>query len=129
MDKTAKQKLGKRGEDAACDFLRRQGFVVVERNYWKPWGEIDIVARRGEELRLVEVKTVSREWVGEAGDDYEPEDNLHPWKRQRLRRVIETYLLAHPALEELEWQVDAISVYINQAGKVVKIEVLEDLAL
>ena len=129
MDKTDRQKLGKRGEGEACAYLEKQGFTVIERNYWKPWGEIDVIARRGDELRFVEVKTVSREKIGERDDDYEPEDNIHPWKRERLRRVIETYLLAHPHFDELEWQVDAIAVYINQAGKVLKIEWLEDVEI
>lgn len=127
MGRTFKQELGTRGEDEACSFLKRAGFAVVDRNYWRPWGEIDVVVRRGKELRFVEVKTVSREHL-RAGD-YEPEDNMHPWKRQRLHRIIETYLLSHDWCDELDWQVDVISIYINKEGTVLKVEHLEDVAI
>ena len=127
MDKTAKQIIGQKGETAACVDLEKRGFEIVARNYWKPWGEIDLIARRGSELRFVEVKTVTRNFITE--EDYEPEDNIHPWKRRRLRRVIETYLLAEPWADELNWQVDAVCVYLDGEGKVWKIDWLEDVIL
>lgn len=128
MGRTFKQEVGTRGEDEACNFLQRLGFTIIDRNFWRKWGEIDVVARRGNDLRFVEVKTVSREKLDDNAD-YEPEDNLHPWKRKRLRRVIETYLLKNDWCEDLDWQVDAISVYLNRSGKVLKVEHLEDVAI
>lgn len=124
-----KGQIGKIGEDLACLFLKKQGYVVISRNYWKKWGEIDVVAQRGHDLRFVEVKTVSREKL--TVEDYEPEDNMHPWKRQRLRRVIETYLLdkEDEISEETDWQVDVISVYVDREGNELKIEWLEDIVL
>lgn len=131
-----KGQIGKIGEDLACLFLKKHGYAVINRNYWKKWGEIDIVAQRGRDLRFVEVKTVSRNYVtremlAKNSDDYEPEDNIHPWKRQRLRRVIETYLLdkEDEISEETDWQVDVISVYIDREGNELKIEWLEDVVL
>ena len=124
---TYKQKIGQIGEEAACAFLKKHNFTIVERNYWKKWGEIDVVAQRGDDLRFVEVKTVSRATFKK--DDYEPEDNLHPWKRKRLRRVIETYLLEKDLGDDIDWQVDAISVYLNEKGETVHVEHLEDIVL
>lgn len=132
MGITPKQLVGTRGEDEACNFLKKLGFSIVERNFWRKWGEIDVIARKGTELRFVEVKAVTCPFglsPKERGEDYEPEDNLHPWKRKRLRRVIETYLLKNEWCEDLDWQVDAISVYLNQEGMVLKMEHLEDIAL
>jgi len=111
-------------------YLKNQGFDVVERNYWQKWGEIDIVARKNEIIHFVEVKTVSRDRLeDQAGDSYEPEDNVHPWKRQRLARVIQTYLLARQAGDEVEWQVDVLSVYLDREGSLLKMDWLEDVAL
>ncbi len=133
-----KAKIGKIGEDLACVFLVKHGYTIISRNYWKKWGEIDIVAKNKAGLRFVEVKTVTRsgvtrEILGQNKGDYEPEDNMHPWKRQRLRRVIETYLLEQEEKgeigEDTEWQVDAISVYIDQEGRELKIDWLEDIVL
>jgi Holliday junction resolvase-like predicted endonuclease len=59
MPKTEKRKTGDLGEDIASMFLMKQGFIVVERNYLRKWGEIDIVAKKDRTLHFVEVKTVS----------------------------------------------------------------------
>ncbi len=127
---TAKQQVGKRGEDLACEHLIKQGFSIIDRNYWKPWGEIDVVARRGTDLRFVEVKTVTRATLAQVSqDNYDPEENIHPWKQKRLRRIIETYILQKDIPDEIDWQVDAISVYLSPAGDMLKIEVLEDIIL
>ena len=129
MGITSKQLVGTRGEDEACNFLKNLGFSIIERNFWRKWGEIDVVARRGNDVRFVEVKAVSREFVPKGDDGYEPEDNIHHWKRKRLRRVIETYLLKNSWCDDLDWQVDAISVYLNKEGRVIKIDHLEDIAI
>ena len=60
--------IGRLGEDIACRFLKEKGFKVVERNYWKKWGEIDIVAEKEGVLRFIEVKTVTRENNGKEND-------------------------------------------------------------
>lgn len=49
--------LGKWGEDRAVEFLQRQEFGILERNYNSTVGEIDIVASKGDDLYFVEVKT------------------------------------------------------------------------
>ncbi len=76
------------------------------------------------------MKTVSRETVPEEGSDaYSPEDNIHPWKRQRLARTIETYLLERRVSEDRDWQIDSLAVYVNKEGRVLKIDHLEDIIL
>ena len=47
---------GNVGEDIACKFLVKNGFNVIDRNYYKKWGELDVVAKRGNELHFFEVK-------------------------------------------------------------------------
>ncbi|WP_101571250.1 MULTISPECIES: YraN family protein [unclassified Brevibacterium] len=49
--------VGQTGEDLAAEFLQRQGMVVIERNFRCPRGEIDIIARDGDTIVFVEVKT------------------------------------------------------------------------
>ena len=76
----------------------KRGFEIIEQNYNKKWGEIDIIARKGQKLHFIEVKSVSRDslkYVSPETDSYRPEDNLHPWKLERLSRVIQTYLLGY----------------------------------
>src|SRR3989344_5914639 len=102
--------VGKIGEDTACKYLKKHGFTIIERNYWQKWGEIDVVASKGQTLHFVEVKAV----VGiRSGEDYEAEENVHPWKLKRLSRAIQTYLLQRNVPDEKEWQVDVLTVELD----------------
>lgn len=124
---TEKQIMGEMGEDFACNFLKDMGFKIVERNYFKKWGELDIVVKKGEIIHFIEVKTVSRENNFYQNDHYKPEDNLHPWKLKRLGRIVESYLLEKDI--ENDWQFDVVTVYLDKEKKLLKIDFLEDLVL
>jgi putative endonuclease len=132
-NRTQKRKVGDLGEDIACAFLVKRGFVIVTRNYLRKWGEIDIIARKGQELHFVEVKTVSHLPVSHVTDGYRPEDNLHLWKLDRLKRTIQTYLLGYEQKRdvsyETEWQFDVITVYFNPWSGESEVEYMEDVIL
>ncbi len=126
MSKTEKQLTGDVGENLAAMFLMKHNFTIIGRNYRKKWGEIDVIAKKGNEIRFVEVKTVIRDFIKEG--DYEASDNVHPWKLKRLSRAIQTYLLENKINEdEIDWQLDVISVYLNGRGETLKIDWLEDV--
>lgn len=149
--KTEKQKVGQVGENVACRFLMKQGFEVIERNYWKKWGEIDVIARKSDILHFIEVKTVSANLddvthpvrdtgsinntqnnrisngMGET-DAYKPEDNVHPWKLKRLSRTIQTYLLERVSGDP-NWQFDIIAIYLDMKSKKARISFLEDIVI
>ena len=149
--RTEKRKIGDAGENIACRFLVKRGFEIVEQNYSKKWGEIDIISRKGQKLHFIEVKTVSHapyvslQKSGQAyetrnQDQYRPEDNIHPWKLKRLSRVIQTYLLGYKgergvshvtgrANMETDWQFDVITVYLDLKGMEAKIGYIEDIIL
>lgn len=142
---TQRQKIGSRGEDLVCEYLIGLGWKILERNYSKKWGEIDIVAKNSGKIHFVEVKSVSREIKndviyetpvveqsslrGKQGDSYRPEDNMHPWKLQRLGRAVQSYLLDRDVPESVDWQFDLVTVYIDERNGTHKIEVLEDIVL
>jgi len=129
--KTEKRKIGDVGENVACRFLMKRGFGIVERNYLRKWGEIDIISRKGHKLHFVEVKTVSKppHVSCETGmlDQHRPEDNIHPWKLKRLSRVIQTYLMGVSC--ETDWQFDVVTVYLNHRTRLARVEYLEDIIL
>ncbi len=56
-NRTEKRKIGDIGENIACDFLKKRGFEILDRNYLRKWGEIDIIARKGGVIRFLEVKS------------------------------------------------------------------------
>ncbi|MQA05511.1 MAG: YraN family protein [Streptosporangiales bacterium] len=86
------EELGARGEQLAVDFLVRNGFVVLARNWRCPVGEIDIVAREAETVVVCEVKTRT------SGSYGSPFEAVTPGKRQRLRLLALEWLKAwdHP---------------------------------
>ena len=128
-----KQKIGEIGENVACKFLVKHGFTLIERNYTKKWGEIDIVAQQGNQLYFVEVKAVTRENLSNVSritlDSYKPEDNMHPWKLKRLSRTIQTYLVSHKVSEDIKWQVDLLVVFLDLKDKKAKVKVVSDIIL
>ncbi|MFZ2621129.1 MAG: YraN family protein [Minisyncoccia bacterium] len=128
---TEKQRIGQIGEDLACEYLSKNGYKVIERNYLKKWGEIDIITKKGSKIHFVEVKAVTRETneITRIGDSYRPEDNMHPWKLQRLGRAIQSYLLDKDVADNIDWQFDVATVYLDQTGKLQKILILEDIVL
>lgn len=128
--RTAKRKLGDIGENIACQFLEKHGFEVVERNYLRKWGEIDIVAKKGNVIHFVEVKSVScvtPPVQALALDSFRPEDNMHPWKLKRLSRTIQTYLL-HKKLD-CDWQLDLVTVKMDMKTRHARVEMIENIVI
>lgn len=119
--------IGALGEDLAVQFLKKKGLNIVERNYWKPYGEIDIVARENGTIRFVEVKTVSYETdKGLSRETIRPEENMHPHKIKRLSRVVQSYLFSH---ETGEWVFDLICVYVDQKTRSARVKWVKDIVL
>src|SRR5438874_210725 len=80
---TAGQAMGRRGEDLAHRYLRRQGYTIVARNYRLAAGdaEADLIARQGDDMVIVEVKTRA---TGEYGP---PDRAIGPDKQRHLLRI------------------------------------------
>jgi putative endonuclease len=130
---TTKRRTGNLGEDLACRFIEKRGFKIIERNYLKKCGEIDIIAKNKTKLHFIEVKSVSCETLinvsNGTNDNFRPEDNLHTWKLQRLGRTIQIYLSEKSVSDETEWQFDVITVYIDKKRLISKIEIIENVIL
>lgn len=121
---TGKQKIGMLGENIAARFLVKRGYTVIERNYLKRTGEIDIVCQKEGKLYFVEVKSVSRENI--TTDSYRPEDNIHEAKIIRLNRTIEIYLSEKEI--DIDWEMIAVTVIIDVSAKKAKVRLLENYA-
>ncbi len=96
---------GRRGEQAAVDYLRRAGYAILERNWRSGRYELDIVARRWDELHFVEVKT------RRAGGLTTPEEALTPRKFSALRRAAEAYMAQHRVCLEPQFDLAAVDVF------------------
>lgn len=124
--------IGRIGEDVAVAFLRGRGHRIIDRNYRKPYGEIDIISRERGKVYIWEVKTVSYE-TGESriGDisheTYRPEDNVHRGKLKKLSRVIQAYIFSHETVGD--WEFGVIAVYLHQKSKTAKVRTLKNVVI
>lgn len=132
-------KVGKFGEDIACAFLKKHGYKIVERNYLRKWGELDIVAKKARKLCFVEVKTVSCEIheakIGKSvthgtvvGTGYRPEDNMHTIKIRKFVRVIQTYL-QEKGIDKTDWSAALVAIRVDTSKKIAKVRFIENLVL
>jgi len=125
-----KRKLGNIGEDFCVKHLVKHGYIVLDRNYLKKWGEIDIVAKKDGIIHFVEVKTKELEsFMWNSFDSYDPEENVHPWKLNRLSRAIQTYLIDKDIDDDTEWQVDVVAVFLDFGAKKATIRITDDVGL
>lgn len=132
MDLARHLLIGRQGEDIGVQYLEERGYKIRLRNYRKAWGEIDIISERDGVIHFVEVKTVSRETQEDGAipsSSFSPEDNVHYKKRQRLGRIINTYLLEAHVPQETTFQVDLLSVYLDSDGGKYAVDLLEDILL
>jgi putative endonuclease len=126
--------IGRIGEQIAADYLIEHGYTVIEQNFRRPYGEIDIVARETQDLLVfVEVKSVSWE-TSRRGDPatvthetHRPEDNVHPQKLKRLSRTIESYMLTKRYTGN--WRFDVMAVYIDQTTRRAHVRHLKDIVI
>jgi putative endonuclease len=125
--------LGALGEDIAAEYLQGKGMTVIERNFRRPYGEIDIIARATRRLLVfVEVKSVSYE-MGRGDpnrvsyETHRPEENIHPQKLRRLSRTIEAYLLSKRY--DGDWRFDVVAVFIDPKSWEARIRHTEDVII
>lgn len=118
-----KQETGKLGEDLASRYLEKNGYKILNRNYRKPWGEIDIVGFKNNTLIFFEVKTQKK------GLDFQPEENINRHKRFQLSRIVGTYLKEFKWPENQDWQIDALAIIIDPEKRIGRIKHLENIIL
>ncbi|EIC08211.1 TIGR00252 family protein [Microbacterium sp. oral taxon 186 str. F0373] len=117
----AKDERGRSGEQRAAQYLSEAGYTILARNWRCAFGEIDIVALRGEEVVIVEVKSRRSDAYGH------PFEAVDAQKRARLWRLSTTWAAAHPAAARgRRLRVDVIGV-TGRDTATARIEHLEDV--
>ncbi len=82
---------GRMGEDYAAHWLLEKGYRLVLRNYHSRYGEIDLIAQKGQVLAFVEVKTRRKDAIAA------PCEWVTPAKRRRLVKTALLYLQENPS--------------------------------
>ncbi len=98
-------RLGKKGEEIALDYLKRNGFRILERNYRTRYGEVDIIAEENGTLVFIEVKTRSNDLFGH------PVEAVTKEKQERIKRLALFYL--RNLKREMPVRFDVISINLE----------------
>lgn len=103
--------LGKKGEDMVAAFLQKKGYFVIKRNYISRFGEIDIIAQKGNLLLFIEVKTRQK------GAFLSPRESVDYYKINRITLTAKDYLSKSPASYDLQPRFDVAEVTVDDDGK------------
>lgn len=103
--------LGQQGEDAAVRHLKRAGYRILARNQFLGRYEIDIIAREGDTIAFVEVRTRATR------DEIPPEDTIGPTKQHRIRQAAQRYMDACGEEVGVYYRFDVVSVILPETGK------------
>jgi putative endonuclease len=109
-------KLGQLGEQLAAEHLAAEGYEIVERNWRFDRWEIDIIARKGPVLAIVEVKTRTGDFFGE------PEEGVTPRKEKLLAAAADQYIRMRDL--DVEVRFDIVSIVFH--GKRHELKLIED---
>lgn len=100
--------LGTKGENLAVDFLLKNGYTIVARNYTYQKAEVDIMAQKEEILVVVEVKTRT------SADFGDPQQFLKPKQIQRIIKAVDEFVNVNEL--DVEVRFDIIAIVLNKKG-------------
>jgi putative endonuclease len=112
-----KKELGKKGEEVAIRFLKKNGYQVIKRNYVCKMGEIDIIAKEKDTLVFIEVKTRTSTTFGP------PQLAVNPKKQSQMSKVALNFL-KEKKLEDVKARFDVVAILLGSKGA--EIELIKD---
>ena len=110
---------GRSGEMKALGFLKRKGYKILETNYRTPFGELDLIAKKGDFTVFIEIKTRITSSLGP------PYLSVTKAKERHLIKSALSYLKRY-GLVDSYWRIDVVSVKLNSNYEVEDIEIIEN---
>ncbi len=117
--KMSRKDIGRLGESLAAEYLKNEGFNIIEINYNCPAGEIDIIAKEYDYLVFIEVRTKSGSGFGS------PEESITKTKKKHMIESAYTYLGEKDKMQS-NWRIDFIAVELDRDYKPLRIEYYQD---
>lgn len=122
------QRIGEFGELICQKYLLSKGYNILDRNYTKKTGEIDIIAVKSKKLHFVEVKSVSCEKNQRIDELYNPAENMTPEKINRIRAVVNCWLAENKSkYVSYETQLDLYLIYIDRMNIKHRVKKIENI--
>jgi len=134
------KETGSLGEKIAQNYLKKKGYQILDKNFSNNFipgpksGEIDIVAKKGDIISFVEVKTlISKNTKNQrslifCNDGFSPEDRVNYQKQRKIMKMAEKWLIENKIPLNSKWQIDVVSIKIDFDNKKAKIRHFENIA-
>lgn len=125
------KEIGDLGESLACKYLQNKGYTILDRNFWRKWGELDIVCKKNNKIHFIEVKTLSYlqkrdlEWAV-THETWRPEEQVHKFKLHQIEKALNTWLEVNNCPDD--WQIDVVGVRIVPRETFCSINYIENIA-
>jgi putative endonuclease len=113
-----RQGLGRHGEELSAHFLASKGYGILARNWRCEAGELDLVARDGDCLVLVEVRARRGRALGS------PEESITPAKQVRLANLAEAYVQTHDW--NGDYRIDVVAIEYDRRGRLLRVDHYEN---
>lgn len=107
MTKTKKRSIGDFGEELTSRYLEKNGYKILDRNYLKSFGEIDIIAIKDDIISFVEVKTRKNDKFKRASLD------VGFLKQERIKKAAQAYIMEND-LDSFLISFDVCEVYLEE---------------
>ncbi|MDY3006782.1 YraN family protein [Anaerococcus sp. AGMB00486] len=107
MTQTKKRSIGNFGEDLTSKYLEKNGYTILDKNYLKSFGEIDIIAVKDDILSFVEVKTRKNDKFKRASLD------VGYFKQERIKKAAQAYII-EKKLDSFLISFDVCEVYLEE---------------
>ena len=111
------KELGRRGEELAVHYLKKNGYRLIERNYICKMGEMDIIAKEKDTLVFIEVKARTSTAFGP------PQLAVNPAKQRQLSKVA-LHFLKEKKIEDVKARFDVVAILLGKKGD--EIELIKD---
>lgn len=126
-----KNPIGHLGEEIALKYLQDEGYQILDRNYeyripGSPLkGEIDLIARKSDNISFIEVKTLQQF----AGGSFLPEEKVNYKKQKKIMKTAIGWLMKNKIALDTKWQIDIIGIRLLSQNKKAKISHLKNVSL
>ena len=117
---TNSKRIGDFGEKIARHYLEKKKYKILAQNFKNKWGEIDIIAKKKDEITFFEIKTLHSPKISQEKTFF-PEDKISLKKKNQFRKMAQIYLSERKIPLDFPYQIDVLSVEISFDFKKAKI--------
>ena len=116
--------VGKLGEKIAENYLTKNGYQLIAKNFHTRFGEIDLIVTKNNKLIFVEVKL-------KIGEDFgTPEEMINKHKLRQIEMTGQSFLMKYPEYEDIyeSLQIDAVCIVMDENHEIIRINQYENIS-